>query len=291
MMNGDDLYTQSHIGYYRAVWRADLHAHYVTYGTLDDLKGLKVLIIPMCLTLPEHVAQRVAEFVRAGGILIAEARTGLFDQRGYTQPNLPAYDLQEVVGAVEQEAIYSDPENRPLFNNPANESWPDPLCNGPEIVFDKPCVAKVRARAFLVPLTPRSARPIAHCLGRCLAVQNIYGQGTAYYVGTYLGLALAQEDAGAMSIMEGLLSHHVEPEIRGKNLRPRLMDAGDQALLAVFNESRRESRTEDIRLPKSYASAYEVYTRQALPLNGRSLRMTVEPDSVCVVHLTSGQPS
>ena len=87
MEGEDELYARSHIGYYRAAWACDQHVRYVTYDTLDDLAGLRVLLAPMCLTLPEAAAARIAQFVREGGVLIAEARTGLFDQRGYNRPS------------------------------------------------------------------------------------------------------------------------------------------------------------------------------------------------------------
>ena len=226
MESSDDLYTQSHIGYYRTVWLRDLYARYVTYDTLDDLDGLKVLIAPMCLTLPDHVAKAIAEFVNSGGVLIAEARMGLFDHRGFNQPTLPIGILAKVVGAVEQEAICSDPENRPPLNNPNHEQWPDPIDNGPTIVFSEPTSASFRARGFICPLTPDQGRPIAESLGYCVAVTHHYGRGHAYYFGTYLGLALAQQDTSAMSIMRTILDRHTSSKVRGNALRPRLVDAG-----------------------------------------------------------------
>jgi hypothetical protein len=287
MENGDDLYTQSHIGYYRAIWKADHYARYITYETLDDLDGLRVLIAPMCLTLPDFVAKRIAEFVHSGGVLIAEARMGLFDGRGYNQPVLPSGILASVVGAVEQEAVCSDPQNRPLLNNPNRDQWPDPIHNGPEIRFTQPISVSVRARAYLVPLTPTDGEPIGHCFGQCLAVTNSYGEGTAYYFGTYLGLALAENDPSALSMIEFLLDTHTVPQVRGKALRPRWIDGGDTALLVVFNDSRHETHRERICLPKSYVKAYDVYTKCEVSIEDQSLQVEVEPESVCIVLVTN----
>jgi hypothetical protein len=212
---------------------------------------------------------------------------GLFDSRGYNRPALPCGILAKVVGALEQEAVYSDPQNRPILNNPSGEQWPDPIHNGPEIIFVEPAAASVRARSYLSPLTPAEGRPIAHCLGHCLAVANGYGQGTAYYFGTYLGLALAENDAGAMSIVQSLLKGHTAPLVRGRALRPRWMDSGDKALLAVFNDSRHETHKEQIRLPKSYARAYDVYDRREVRIEDQSLQVEVEPESVCIFLVTA----
>src|SRR4029079_644120 len=113
--------------------------------------------------LPERVTKAIADFVHSGGVLIAEARMGIYDDRGYNQPVLPAGVMTKVVGAVEQEAVCSGPQNRPVLNNPTGEHWPDPIQNGPEISFGEPFSTTVRARGYLSPLTPTEGRSIAQC--------------------------------------------------------------------------------------------------------------------------------
>ncbi len=292
MENGDELYSRSHIGYYRAAWECDLHAKYVTYDHLDDLDGLKILIAPMCLTLPDHAATRIARFVEEGGVLLAEARTGLFDHRGYNRPVLPAGILAKVVGAVEGEALYSDPENRPILNNPRNESWPDPIYNGPAIRFTEPVDAEFRARAFLVPLEPSTAKPIARCEGVCLAVHNSYGRGSAYYLGTYAGLALAGEDGQAMKLVTSILSRHCRPKVRGGALRPRLIEGpaeSGEALLAVFNNSRTQRLTDRIDTPRQYHRAVSVHGNQPVSIGHGVIDVAVDPEDVLMLHLSGAK--
>lgn len=288
MEGGDELYVQSHVGYYRAVWRTDLYARYVTYDTLDRLAEVKVLLVPMCLTLPERVARQIKEFVGRGGVLIAEARTGLYDFRGYNQPVLPPYELTEVVGAVEGEALYSDPDNRPAINNPRQEPWPETLHNGPEITFEEWAGTAFRARGFFVPLQPSSGRPMASSQGHCLAVSNAYGDGIAYYLGTYVGLALAHDDTGAVTMMQRLLSRHTQPEVTAVNLRPRWIEGPGQSLLVVFNDSRTETRRETIRLPMPCSRALDVYRKRGLAIQDQSINLEVEPEGVAVIMLAEG---
>ena len=285
MEGADDLYIQSHVGYYRAVWRADLYARYVTYDSLEALNGLKVLIIPMCLTLTAKAAESITAFVAAGGVVIAEARTGLYDDRGFNQPVHPPYGLTEVVGAVEMEALYSDPDNDPPVNNRRGESWADPIYSGPEITFDGLSNQKFRTRGYFVPLEPTSGQPIAHSLGHCLAVRNSYGKGTAYYFGTYAGLALAQNDDGAAAVMHSLLRRHTTPEVTGVHLRPRWIDGADESLLLVFNDSRKETRRDTIRLPKPCARAFDICKKQDVVIQGQSLEFEVEPERASVILL------
>ncbi|MFH0796344.1 MAG: beta-galactosidase [Candidatus Omnitrophota bacterium] len=286
MEGNDDLYVQSHIGYYRAVWQADLYARYVTYDSLDDLKGLKVLIVPMCLTLPERVAASIAGFVNSGGVLLADTRMGLLDERGYIRPTLPAGGLTEVVGAVEQESLCSDPENRPSLNNPDNESWPEPIYNGPEIDFVVPVRVSVRAHGYLTPLTiTTGGQSIAECLGHCVGVMKRYGKGCSYYFGTYLGLSVFHKQAGAGKLIAHILSENVQPKVRGGNLRPRLIEKGEDGLLAIFNDSRVDTYTESIAVPVKYKKAVDIYTDKKMLFQNAHVKVKVPPDDAVVLHL------
>jgi hypothetical protein len=287
MEGEDELYTRSHIGYYKAVWECDLHARYITYDTLDDLVGLKVLIMPMCLTMPDEVAARIARFVSDGGVLIAEARTGLFDHRGYNRPNLPAGVLSEVIGAVEGEAIYSDPDNRPRLNNPNNEQWPDPIYNGPSIHFTDPCEADFPVRAYLVPLEPTTGQVIGHCDSLCLGVKNAYDHGTAYYFGTYIGLALAVGDAEAKKLITTIITQHCTAEVRGEKLRPRLIKGSNgEALLTVFNDSSTQCQSDRIVIPLEYHKAVNINNNEPVSLQDGVINLEVEPEDVKVFYLT-----
>ena len=282
----DQLYGDAHIGINRAVWQSDNFAKFVTYTTLDDLAGLSVLIVPMCLILTDDVAKAVAKFVERGGVLVAEARTGHFDGRGFNQPILPAGGLTEVVGAIEKEAICSDPSNLPMSNNPNRLPWPDPIYSGPTIQFQEPCEVEMRTTEFLVPMNVTTGIPIAHVGDECVAVRNDYGAGRAYYIGTYLSLAIYRGDLGAMQWLVSLLDHHTTTVIRGNQLRPRLIVQEDEALLAVFNDDRTESHREDIQLPQPYRRAIDIYSEEEYPLNGKNCTVQVDPVSVRVLRLT-----
>jgi hypothetical protein len=291
MEGGDDLYARSHIAYYRAVWESDHFARYVTYDTLDDLDGLRVLLIPMCLTLPDAATERIATFVRAGGVLVAEARTGLFGPRGYNRPQLPAGALSEVIGAVELEALCSDPDNRPPLNNPNNEGWPDAIYNGPPIAFVEPLKTTLRSHGYLVPLQPTTGTSIATCEGCCVGVKNTFGSGIAYYFGTYVGLAQAKGVDRQSNLISAIIRQHAPADIRGDALRPRLISAGggngDEAILAVFNPDRHHAHEDVIRLPMRFKSATDVFAQRNLTIEARSLRLTVDPEDVCVLRLSS----
>ena len=282
----DDLYVQSHVGYYRALWNNDVFARYITYDSIQDLEGLKFLVIPMCLTLPSSVALAIRNWVTAGGVVFAEARTGLFDARGFNQPVLPSMGLSDVFGVVEEEVLCSDPDNRPRLNNPARDPWSEPYHSNATITtIDR---LHFSAHGYYVPLQVASGEVIAHSDSHCLAVANQFGKGAAYYIGTYLGLALNRQDLGAHSFMSAILAKHVRPLVRGDKLRPRLIVGDPGGVLAVFNDSRECAVTERIELPIEFTSATDVYdTSVVMPIRDRSFEVEVEPDSVRVFRLAS----
>jgi len=210
----------------------------------------------------------------------------LFDHRGYNRPVLPAGALAEVVGAVEGEALYSDPDNRPRLNNPHNDPWPDPIYNGPLIRFDSPVEAEFYARAYLVPLEPTGGKTIGRCDAMCLGVHNAFGKGGAYYFGTHVGLALAMADAGAMELIKSIVALHCQPKVRGSALRPRLIEGDGEALLAVFNNSRTQRLADRIELPREYRQVQDIQAGERISPARGAIQLEVDPEDVRVLHLT-----
>jgi beta-galactosidase len=289
----DKLYGQAHTGYYRAVWKADLCARYVTYDTLDDIAE-KVLIVPMALTMSDQVADRLARFVHDGGTLIADCRTGLYDQRGWMRPDLPASSLREAAGLVEGEQVCSDPGNDIVvptadgsIDSRNRQDLPpmDPIHQGPPITFSWPLPAVVRAHGFLTPLELHGAEPIGQYGDMVLAARHNYGQGCVYYFGTYMGLALDKNIPDAHAIMQNILLKHATPVLRGHSLRPRLIVGRQRSLLAVFNDHRTESCTEMVPVPKGFRNARNIVDGTLSPIVGDQVSVTVEAENAVVLLL------
>lgn len=289
----DTLYGESHIGYYRAIWRSDLAARYVLPNELDDLRE-QVLIVPMGLALDDAAADRIARFVRAGGTVIAEARTGLFDMRGWLRDKTPAGSLTEVFGIVEGEMIASDELNNgpvPSADGTVKTKRPedlaviDPIHLGPAIQFDWPIAATVRAHEFLTPLELHGAQPIGRHGEMVLATHHQYGEGHAYYFGTYLGLALYKRVPHAIALTRDILLRHAAPSIRGNGLRPRLVRGGEAALLIVFNDHATDTVSEPVRLPEPYMRAMDVATGKTADIASRQILIALDPESVAVYRL------
>ena len=281
-MKGDDeLYGQSHIGYYRTVWENDLFAKFVTYDNIEDIKE-KVLIVPMCLTLPENAAKKIRRFVQQGGVLICEARTGLFDDMGFLQPDLPSFGLHEAAGLKEDEALYSDIENKPLQNNDEGLPWNGDIYNGPEIMMDSKIKGKLRVNQYLAPLLLKEAQKLGGYKDVCLAARNDYGKGEVYYFGTYLGMALFKDDKGAKEVLSKILKKYTEPKVKGGKLRPRLIEGKGKMLLAVFNDNKHDSVSERIRIPARYKSAFDIMDGKKVKFTAGKIKVSLDPEDAAV---------
>jgi hypothetical protein len=80
----EDLYAGSAAGAYRAAYQARIPVRFVHEDYVDSLmdEGVRVLYVPMALSLSEREIAAFRRFVEAGGTLVGEAATGLYDESG-----------------------------------------------------------------------------------------------------------------------------------------------------------------------------------------------------------------
>ena len=290
----DKLYGHAHTGYYRAIWKSDLTARYVTYDTLGDIRE-KVLIVPMAMTMPQKVADAIAQFVHEGGVVIADGMTGMFDERGWYRADIPAGKLGEAAGVSEGEMVCSDPDNDISVpsadgsidsTNRTDLPPMDPIHQGPPISFTWPIEVEVPAHGYLAPLELEGAKAIGKYGEMVLAAHNEYGKGQVYYFGTYMGLALDKNLPEAHLLLKTILQKHAAPVINGERLRPRLMDAGNKALLVVFNDHRTETVTEEINIPAGFLKARDIVNDRELEVRDGSVTVTIGAEQAAVLLLT-----
>ena len=65
------------------------------------LRQDKLVYFPYPLMLPERAAGALADYVAAGGALVAEARLGWNNERGNAAERIPGLGMSEVMGARE----------------------------------------------------------------------------------------------------------------------------------------------------------------------------------------------
>lgn len=253
---------------------------------MDDIRE-KVLVIPMCLTLNEQTARRIEAFVERGGVVISDCRMGLFDDRGFLQPELPSFGLHRAARLREDESFCTNPDYKPQPNNPKNLPWPDAIYNGPKILVKSPQEAGIQTAEFLSPLILEGAECIGSCGDMAAFARSRYGKGEVYYFGTYAGISLYRGDEGTEKVVSAILNRYLEPVVKGGPLRPRLMDDGREALLCVFNEDRFSSQSDTIRLAE-YSKAVNIFDGSEAPIKDGCITLTVDAEDAAVLYLTRG---
>lgn len=150
-----------------SIWnRLGIPAHVMNTDTLlsEDLSKLKVIHLPVTYLIPRAAGEKLAEFVRNGGVLISEARPGYVDELGWVYEQQPGAGLQEVFGAKED-----------LF-------WNDEIIHatiqltGDEIPLQLPLLCQTYREV--------TGQPFAFdAESNVVGVQNTFGQGKAWLFG------------------------------------------------------------------------------------------------------------
>ena len=284
MSSEETASTASFLGYYKALWMADLCADFIEPSSLEAA-SYRVIIAPWHLIGKKGTCDRLRRFVESGGTLILETSFGLFDERCFNNPIVPPYGLAEAFGFREQESYFMRvaAESHPpvvLEDLPASER----IYFGPQIEFSQPLAARVKAHTFLTPITITTATAIAKCQGLVVAASKKVGKGQIYYFGTNLGASIEAGSKGGLDLVRTIIQAVVRPKVVGNMVRPRLIEGASRSLLAVFNETA-EDQTADIKLPERYRCATDIYRNQEIAVQGHAVRIDVPFEGVSVLKL------
>ena len=249
------------------------------------------LIAPMHSLVTEEAAVALRRYVEDGGTLIAENSFGKFTPNGIVQPHCPPHGLAEVFGAEEDENHYTWPGYQSSSNQPFNGPFSSEINRAPMIELSRPIRLRFRPYGFITPLHLTTAARIGGWNGHVLASWNRFGEGEAFYFGTYLGLSMFHGEQDAGRAIGQILGARAHPAIRGHHLRPRLVRSGNDALLCVFNNSRVTTYEESLVIPSEFVFAEDVYERRSVPMRYHRVRVRVEPEDVVVLHLATRQSS
>jgi beta-galactosidase len=283
----DAWISNSHVSWYRTIWDSDLYGRWVTFEDLSTLRE-KVLIVPMHYIISEEAAGALRRYVAEGGTLIAENSFGKLTPDGVLQPQVPPYGLAEVFGAEEEENHYTWPGYQSSSNQPFNGPYNSEITQAPEIELCEPFSGRFRSYGFITPLRPTTARKIGGWKEHALVTHNRFGKGEAYYFGTFVGLSMFHQERGAGQMIARIFKDKFQPSVRGTNLRPRLIDAGNEGLLCVFNNSRFETCEERLTIPEKFKAAVDIYEGKRVPIDNNRIQIQVPPEEVCILHLCQG---
>lgn len=166
--------------YYNALMRAGVNVDIINRQA--DLSKYKLVLTPDLSIMPDETAQKLDAFVKEGGVLLADCRTGVKDERNLcherTLPGLLAPALGITI--EEYSALGADTSYK----------------------VSGDCTAV----QYVDWVTPQNATPLAHYVDQwhmkpfAAVTRNSYGKGQGWYVG-----AVIQEDAFYDGLIRELL--------------------------------------------------------------------------------------
>lgn len=176
-----NYWQRSWAGAYRMLWRERIPADFVddTHVDAATLRPYRALLVPFHVNLCERVAAGLAEYIAAGGLVIADFPFGMKTDGGVLWQRTPGAGLQPVFGAWANDALPVEPDEDAIS-----------LCEA--------TLAPLDFRQELYPL------PGAEVLGRwrdgqAALVAHRHGRGRTILAGTLLF-------AGADPAVQGLLA-------------------------------------------------------------------------------------
>jgi len=104
---GRNTLAESLQGIHRAFFDAGYTVDFVHVRDLASggLAGYKLVIAPYPVQMATEHQAKLLEFVESGGVMLAEARFGWIDERGFSSDVVPGGGLDQVVGCREAEVV------------------------------------------------------------------------------------------------------------------------------------------------------------------------------------------
>jgi beta-galactosidase len=274
------------LGIHRALFPRSVPLDYVHIDHMpaEKLRQYKLVVFPYPLMIPEASVRALTEYVRGGGVLVAEARLAWNNEKGYASDRIPGLGLWEVMGCREI-AIETPPGGRTTIR------WTGTDVPGVSAGLELP------ARWYKETLEPlsSSARVVARFAdGGAAAVASTYGQGRTLMLGSYVSAAAQSTPTPeAERFFAGLLDWAgVRPPVRVTGaVEARLLESGADALVFLFNHGSREVKS-DVTLRREPGSYTAVDLVEGHPIDvtqsqgGVTIGFVLPPSGVQVVKIT-----
>jgi beta-galactosidase len=254
--------------------------------------------------LPRQAAAQIEQFVKQGGVALAEARTAWNDETGYCGDAVPGFGLEKVFGCREKGAEGVGEDTRVPVRI---------VCNHPALptLQEGDIVQGAFFREALELLSPEAEVVGVFEDGSPAITVHRYGHGWAVFAGTMLSLAYYKfDDENTGKLLQGLLdlSQIDQPvELRnvpeGVEIEPRLLEFQDDEgkpgyLFFAFNhtEPNGDSETTEpfrfaLRIASGNYQVTDVVREQPVPAiwsDGRlHLQAVLSPGEIWLVKILS----
>ena len=194
----EDFSVNSFTGIYRFLLKNNLYPEILVEEMLKEkIAEYKVIFMILPLVLNDEIAELLKEFVEKGGILISDCAVGIFDEYGISQEKVPAFGLDEIFGATQNDLRYFDNFNREVtapefFSKPYKkfEKKPDIILKGSGRFKSD----KLKMTMYLESYDLTTAQPIFEYENKIVGVMNHYKEGKTYLMGTSFCQSILYED-------------------------------------------------------------------------------------------------
>ena len=253
-------------GAYSLLWHTRIPLDFVDTRALETIHRYRLVYLPAMLVADERLAVILDEYVRQGGVLIAEEGVGLRDKRYWMNPTAPGAGLDRLFGAVQ---LKTEKARSPVA-----------------IAFGSSSLPVIGRRAVL---EPRGGEVLAEWPeGGAAIVTNIRGKGSTMLFGfhpgqchsetgaaTYLELArLWLQDTGIqMGIETG-------PGESDSLVQWRSGESLGERLLFLLNYEPRPVKLA-VSLPFFSGAVRDLFGNAGLDRSGSSAEVQLPPRDVC----------
>ncbi|HOP95540.1 MAG: beta-galactosidase [Dictyoglomaceae bacterium] len=249
--------------YYRTLFENQLGVDVI--GVEDDFKKYKLIVAPLLYMTKEEVANKIKDYVKDGGVFVTTTLSGIVDENdlvilgGY--PGL----LKDLLGiwVEEFDALPPEIKNEIVINEEFKKEFPKGSYES-NITFD------------VIHLEKDSAKAIGfykkdYYKGTPCVTVNKYGNGYAYYVGTFASQEFLKDFVQYISKV-----HNIKPLFKdvpyGVEITQRVKSG--KVFTFVLNHSEEiktvdiGTKKKDLLTGKEYEGNIEIHPREVLILEG-----------------------
>ncbi|MEJ2007926.1 MAG: beta-galactosidase [Acidobacteriota bacterium] len=263
-------------GLHRAFFEEQIPVDFVSTRDVIDgrVRDYKILFLPYAVMISEQVAANVKRFVEQGGTIVAGARFGWNNARGFASEVIPGFGLSQMFGAREK-LIRPVKASRLLME--ASPSLPGMKAG-----------EAVRGDAFEEELEPLAdAQVLARFSnGQPAVVEKAYGKGKAIMAGTFLPLSYEREhDPSTKKLLLSLArAAGVQPAVRVSGLgtakvEVRRLESPQEQLIFVFNHAERSAKTSiSVQVPWSVRQVRDIVTDRPVEFKAAHGSVSLDKD-------------
>ena len=250
---------------HQALIRAGIPCDFITESQLQDnvLNKYKVLYLPYVRIMDSAAAEKIKEFVAAGGAVWADGRCGYLDKHLYLRKCVPGHGLDRVFGCREIDEVAPRPADRLV------------LKDGSSLPVSRE-IQRLRA--------DDNAEVLADCNGYPVAVRNHYGKGTTELWGTCLAMNFGADLSGVIPKFAEKNGVNVPVRIKSGKGVIASCRRGNGGILAVFTSLAKESQKITAVFP---VTSGKIITPAAASWGNVGLDLKIEPYETTAVLIST----